>query len=133
MPAPEASSSTAMSSRERVCSSRSAVSRIACEVRSPLLGLRRDPTVPARGDMADILGSAGARRQGFRAHRCQVENVDAHHRAGPGRQWGVDPLWALRQVAFQLERAGEPTYRVRAFRKAAEVLAALPDGEVARR
>ncbi|GLZ34624.1 PHP domain-containing protein [Lentzea sp. NBRC 105346] len=45
----------------------------------------------------------------------------------------MDPLRALRQVAFQLERAGEPTYRVQAFRKAAAVLGSLDPDEVARR
>ena len=39
----------------------------------------------------------------------------------------------MRQIAFQLERAGAPTYRVRAFRRAAEVVAQLPaDGLEAR-
>jgi len=42
----------------------------------------------------------------------------------------LDPVLALRQIVFALEAAAEPGYRVRAFRRAAEALAALPAEEV---
>jgi putative hydrolase len=45
----------------------------------------------------------------------------------------VDPVEALREIAFELERGGAPTYRVQAFRRAAAVLTLLPPGQLQQR
>jgi putative hydrolase len=45
----------------------------------------------------------------------------------------TDPVEALREIAFLLERGREPTYRVKAFRTAAAVLAGLSAEELRRR
>jgi putative hydrolase len=50
-----------------------------------------------------------------------------------GVEGPLSPVDALRRIAFLLERRREPTYRVKAYRSAADALAALPPQELEQR
>lgn len=45
----------------------------------------------------------------------------------------VEPLLALERIAYLLELRGDPRYKVEAFRRAADVVAALPEDELVER
>ena len=74
--------------------------------------------------MAHAIGpTASMTRHGRRNTPNNPTSPPGWRRAGPGRPDVMEPGFALRRIAYLLERDGAETYKVRAFRNAATAIA----------
>ena len=78
------------------------------------------------------LWTAGARHNGWVARQQRPDRTDRGSRDDAGTGYAGGPVAALRRIAFLLERSRAETYKVKAFRAAAETILPLGD-EVADR